>query len=274
MIGPMLGGGHGLLQGYYGTLADNLVEARVVMAEGDAITVSANSNADLFWALRGAGHNFGIISEYKYKVYDHATENKWTFVEFMFTGHQLEDLYRHINDLSKDGKEMHPVQLVYLASYLRVPDIDSKNVRFIYQFSVRKAYRLINNIQQALIRFSLAYDGSPEEMETFAKPFRRLKPVRTQEYYSPYADISGHFDVGYQSGPCQPGINANFYPLSMNTHNITAQREAYDAFNEMISKYPAFAYSLLFDEGYSLQGMRAVPGESTAVADRHYNILV
>jgi FAD/FMN-containing dehydrogenase len=129
MLGPMLGGGHSILQGYYGTLADNLIEARVVLAEGDAITVSANSNVDMFWALRGAGHNFGIISEYKYKIYDHPNENKWAFVELMFAGHQLEDLYRQINKLSNDGKDMHPVQLVYLASYLRDADIDSKNVR-------------------------------------------------------------------------------------------------------------------------------------------------
>jgi FAD/FMN-containing dehydrogenase len=136
MIGPMLGGGHGILQGHYGTLADNLVEARVVLSEGNAVTVSAESNADLFWALRGAGHNFGIISEYKFKVYDHAAENKWAFIEFMFTGHQLEDVYRHINEISDDGKEMHPVQLVYLASYLRVPEIDSQNVRSTYSRSV------------------------------------------------------------------------------------------------------------------------------------------
>jgi hypothetical protein len=98
--------------------------------------------------------------------------------------------------------------------------------------------------------------------------------VQVQEYYSPYADVPGLFGFGYKSPPCQPGINANFYPLSMYTHNITAQREAYDAFNELIVKYPAFGYSMLLDEGYSLQGMRAVPERSTAVADREYNILV
>jgi hypothetical protein len=120
----------------------------------------------------------------------------------------------------------------------------------------------------------MAYDGPSEQLEQFAKPFRELNPVRIQEYYSPYADIPGHFGLGYKSGPCQPGINANWYPISMNTHNLIAQREAYDAFNEMIGKYPAFMYSVLLDESYSLQGMRAIPDRSTAVADRQYNILV
>jgi hypothetical protein len=60
----------------------------------------------------------------------------------------------------------------------------------------------------------------------------------------------------------------------MNTHNIAAQREAFDAFNELTGKYPAFKSSVYLDEGYSLQGMRAVPDRSTAVADRQYNILV
>jgi hypothetical protein len=92
--------------------------------------VSANSNPDLFWALRGAGHNFGIISEYKLKVHDYVTaENKWAFIELMFSGHQVEDLYRQINKLSNDGKTMHPVQLVYFASYIRDPDLDLENVR-------------------------------------------------------------------------------------------------------------------------------------------------
>src|SRR5690349_13601710 len=52
--GPMLGGGHGILQGQYGFLADNLVSARVVLANGTAISVSGAEHADLFWGLRGA----------------------------------------------------------------------------------------------------------------------------------------------------------------------------------------------------------------------------
>jgi FAD/FMN-containing dehydrogenase len=64
----MLGGGHGLLQGHYDLLADNLISARMVLANGTAVTVSSESNPDLFWAIRGAGHNFGIVTEFEYNI--------------------------------------------------------------------------------------------------------------------------------------------------------------------------------------------------------------
>src|ERR1700753_1122435 len=57
---PMLGGGHGWNQGKYGLPADQVVEARIVLSNGTAVTVSDTYNPDLFWAIRGAGHNFGL----------------------------------------------------------------------------------------------------------------------------------------------------------------------------------------------------------------------
>jgi FAD/FMN-containing dehydrogenase len=40
----------------------------MVLANGTAVTVSSESNPDLFWAIRGAGHNFGIVTEFEYKI--------------------------------------------------------------------------------------------------------------------------------------------------------------------------------------------------------------
>jgi hypothetical protein len=95
-----------------------------------------------------------------------------------------------------------------------------------------------------------------------------------QEWASPITDLPEHFGVGTKSPFCQAGIKSNWYPVSVNKHNVTSQRAAYNAFNEFTSKYPAFAPSVILDEGYSLQGMRAVPDESTAVADRQYDVLM
>ncbi|KAI3527600.1 hypothetical protein CSPX01_16853 [Colletotrichum filicis] len=67
---PVLGGGHGWLQGQYGLASDQVISAKVVLPDGRLVTASNYENPDLFWALRGAGHNFGIVTEWQYRVHD------------------------------------------------------------------------------------------------------------------------------------------------------------------------------------------------------------
>jgi FAD/FMN-containing dehydrogenase len=126
----MLGGGHGALQGHYGLIADNLVEARVVLANGSVITASEKTNSDLFWALRGAGHNFGIISEFHHKVYDKEKDDRWTVAQFIYSGDKLEDFFSVSNALTDNGKKPadHPVELTYQTTIIRLPDLDPNNV--------------------------------------------------------------------------------------------------------------------------------------------------
>jgi len=68
--GITLGGGVGFLARKFGLAIDNLLAAEIVTADGKILQVDSDNNSDLFWAIRGGGGNFGIVTKFKYALHD------------------------------------------------------------------------------------------------------------------------------------------------------------------------------------------------------------
>jgi FAD/FMN-containing dehydrogenase len=69
IAGLTLGGGVGWIMGKHGMAVDNLISAEVVLASADMVTASERSEPDLFWAIRGGGGNFGVVTSFEYRAY-------------------------------------------------------------------------------------------------------------------------------------------------------------------------------------------------------------
>lgn len=69
IAGLTLGGGHGFLMRRFGLACDNLTSVDIVTADGKLITASSTQNSDLFWAVRGGGGNFGIVTSFEFQLY-------------------------------------------------------------------------------------------------------------------------------------------------------------------------------------------------------------
>lgn len=70
IAGLTLGGGYGPLIGRFGLALDNMLAAEVVLADGRIVHADSDTNADLFWALRGGGGNFGVVTAMRHRVHE------------------------------------------------------------------------------------------------------------------------------------------------------------------------------------------------------------
>ena len=121
-MGPGLGGGFGRYQGYFGLVLDNIIEMDVVLADGSSITVSESSHPELYWGMRGAGHNFGIVTRFKYKIFD-IPYPEWYLTTLIFTNDKLEAFFQLLNTFNANGTQ--PKEATTYGVYALNPEISA-----------------------------------------------------------------------------------------------------------------------------------------------------
>ena len=112
--GITLGGGLGYLTRHYGLAIDNLLEANVVLAGGSLVKANETTNADLFWALRGGGGNFGVVTSFVFRLHPLSTVYAGPM---LWELDQAEDVLRWYQDIIKHA----PDELNGFFAFLSVP---------------------------------------------------------------------------------------------------------------------------------------------------------
>ncbi|WP_135302780.1 FAD-binding oxidoreductase [Haloarcula amylovorans] len=118
IAGLTLNGGYGHLSREYGLAADNLVSADVVTADGEVLTVSEDSHEDLFWAIRGGGGNFGVVTSFEYELHEVGPEVYAFFV--WFHGDDAEAVF----DGFREWADTAPRNAGALPFLAHVPELD------------------------------------------------------------------------------------------------------------------------------------------------------
>jgi FAD/FMN-containing dehydrogenase len=167
VAGLTLGGGVGRIGRRFGLTCDNLIAAEVVTADGNWVRTSTTENADLLWALRGGGGNFGVVTTFEYRLHEVNPIMYGGDLTFPLEG--ARQLLRSFADFSATA----PDEL-----YLDVDlGTDRKGVRY--------------------VGFNVCYCGPAAEAEHVVAPLRKLgKPDTDELAPAPYAKLQGSYNLG------------------------------------------------------------------------------
>jgi hypothetical protein len=154
IAGFTLGGGEGRLMEKYGAACDNLLSAQVVTVDGRQIEASAKSNPDLFWAIRGGGGNFGVVTAFEYQL--------------------------HSVDQVLSGALTYPPG--------RIPDLLEALAKFLAGApdEMDAFAQILPSEQGRKLKVDVCYCGDPQMGNDLLRPLRALKPqedsVKTMSY--------------------------------------------------------------------------------------------
>ncbi len=183
IAGLTLGGGLGWLRNKYGLSCDNLISAQVVTAAGRVITASASENSDLFWGIKGGGGNFGIVTEFEYRLYPLGPEVAFTFVFHNGEGDNMKKAIQFYRDYSAAAPDE-------ISTLLATGIIPPHGEAFPKEIQGKP-----------FVLFGAMYAGPAQEGERVMQPLRNFgQPLADFSGIMPYVEAQKVFDADYPNG--------------------------------------------------------------------------
>jgi len=235
--GLTLGGGFGWLTRKYGMTVDNLVSAEVIIADGKKIRASENENADLFWAIRGGGGNFGIVTQFEFNL--HPVGPQILAGLIVFPSKQAKQVLRQYREFVESAPEELSVWVVLR----QAPPLP---------FLAKEVHG------KPVVVLAICHVGDIAEGEKLTKPLRRFGEVQGEHIGAqPYVQWQKAFDP-----LLTPGAR-NYWK----SHNFTELRdEALDAMIEFANKLPSSQCEIFI--GLISGAANRIPAQAMAYAHR------
>lgn len=180
VAGLTLSGGMGMIHRKFGLSCDNLSAAEIVTADGQVITASEVEHPDLFWAIRGGGGNFGVVTWFEFHLHPFGPEA--VTATTIYPGGHAADILHKWRDYTSSAPD-DVTSMVALWSLPPLPDIPPER-----------------HGDPIVIVYGV-YAGPVDEGQQVLQPLRELaEPIMDMSMVAPWAQIQSAFDVFYPSG--------------------------------------------------------------------------
>ncbi|GKZ23563.1 hypothetical protein AbraIFM66951_007557 [Aspergillus brasiliensis] len=237
--GAMLGGGVGRLQGKHGLTSDAVRAVRMVLYNGTIVEASEKVNPDLFWGIRGAGQNFGIVFETTYQTFNQSNGGIQYNADMTFTGEHLDSVIDAINSL-------YP-----LDPSLALVILYSTNATTL----------------EPSVAINLVYAGPESEGKQFTAKFSNFSTT-LQESMIPWVDLAYKSAGGAVAAKCTKGLSHNMHDSVTESVNKTVFHQLFDSYGSFIAAHPALVNSTVLLEIFGQQGIDALPQNYSAFPHR------
>lgn len=237
IAGLTIGGGFGWLTRKYGMTIDNLVSVQVVTAEGESLAASQAENEDLFWAIRGGGGNFGVVTQFEFELHPVGPEIFAGLIVFPFDqAKQVLARYREFADSA-------PEELAVWVILRKAPPLP---------FLPEEVHG------KEVIVLAVFYAGDVETGTQLVAPLRGFGTAHGEHLGAqPYAEWQQAFDP-----LLTPGAR-NYWK----SHNFThLNDEALDAMLEFAGKLPTAECEIFI--GFIGGAANRIPSDAMAYAHR------
>lgn len=232
-IGVTIGGGIGMMTGMYGLMIDTLKSVRIITAEGEVVTASSSENKDLFWAIRGAGVNYGIVTEATYQVHEQTNGGNVTAVTFVYAAPSNRSLWEALK--TYDGNQPSKLSMQSVIQYDRASD-------------------------SPRVALQLWYFGPVSEAQPHIDRFAALKPIATKLEYLPQTDLYFQSET---TGVCAEGNIISAYTLGFNRTDVPSFEAHFGEFAGFAKATPNYRGISVF-QFYSNKVTKKTPAAETA----------
>ncbi|KAI1879130.1 hypothetical protein JX265_003307 [Neoarthrinium moseri] len=241
-MGAMLGGGLGRFQGLHGLTSDALRSARVALWNGTIVEASADVNQDLFWGLRGAGQNFGVVIDAIFETYAATNGGQQYSSDMTFSADKLEAVFDVTNQLLSDG--LDPALALAIA-------IGSNPVTL-----------------EPLILVNVVYPGPEEKGQEYARLYSNFSDSMTEQMTA-WTNLANVALPSVVISGCPTGNQHNQYSIMTKDLKTEHFREALESYRSFVQQHPTANNSVIFIETFGQAGIKAFPDDFSAFPHRN-----